>query len=500
MDSQQLSTLEYIVELWDINGVFVADITAIISGGLKITMPLNDIDEISFSIDLVQFEKLCASIGARPINILEPYRTDVKIRRNGTYLVGAHVVQTNVNFDNSGTNKVDVQCTGYLNHLKDRYVSAHYSGMTYAKIARQLITDTQSAYNQISNGDFYEGLSGWVYVESGYIAWNKLVGHNTLGALYANVSAGANGFGGARWNRNMVAGVTYTATYWVKADTTGGNTYIQTQTGVRMNVTPITTTNWTQVTYTWTQAAVSSYIDFKMDTNVNFYLDDVTLTDNIDNASNRNFGITLGVDYASGAQDTTRIRNYDLQNVKDGIINLTKLDNDNFDFAFDANKVFTVWNRKGSDKPNIELVYPQNIVSLKTVRSAATMANKVYGLGAGIGEERLQSNVIDYVAATTYRVREVTKMYNSVELLPTLTANATGDLYNLKDLNSDIEVVVTNNALDLGLVEVGDAIYVRVDGSGYVDYVNGLYHIMKIGVDITTEFDETLTLTLEKWT
>lgn len=499
MDSYALNTPEYIVELWDINNVFIADITALIASSLRITIPLNDIEEIAFTLDLVQFEELCASIGARPINILGPYRTDVKVRRNNKYLLGAHVVQTGVNFNNSDTNKIEVQCTGYLNHLKDRFVSAHYSAKTYAQIARQLITDTQSAYNQISNGDFYEGLSGWQYIESGYIAWNKLVGHDGLGALYVNNVAGPNTFGGARWSRTMQAGVTYTASYWVKADTTGGKTYLQTQTGVRMNETTISTTDWTFITYTWTQAATSDYLDFKMDTNVNFYLDDVKLVDNVDNASNRNFGITLGTDNASANQEATRIRNYDLQNVKDGIINLTKLESDNFDFAFDANKVFTTWSRKGSDKPDVELVYPQNIVNMRTIRSAATMSNKVYALGAGIGEERLQANVIDYVAATTYRVRESTQMFNSVELLPTLNANAIGALYELKDLNDNIELTVNNGTLDLDDVEVGDAIYVRIDGSSYVDYVNGLYRIMKMSIDVTQEFDETVTIVLQKW-
>lgn len=499
MDSMPLSTIDYTVELWDINGVLLADITALIAGDFSITMPLNDLDEITFSLDLVEFERFCKRIGSRPINILQPYRTDVKVKRNGNYLVGAHVVQTSVNFDNSGVNKISVQTTGYLNHFKDRYVSAHYNNMTYAQIARQLITDTQSAYNQIDNGDFYDGIAGWVYIESGYIVWNKLVGHNAPGALYASVNTGTNGFGGARWSRNMIAGVTYTASYWVKADTTGGNTYLQTQTGVRMNQTAVNSTDWTFITYTWTQGAASTYLDFKMDNNVNFYIDDVKLTDNIDNATNRNFGVTLGTDYASAAQNATRIRNYDLQNVKDGIQALTTLDNDNFDFAFDANKVFTVWNRKGTDRTDVELVYPQNIVSVKTARSASTMANKIYGLGSGIGDERLETSAIDLIAATTYRVRESTQMYNSVSELSTLTQNTVGALYQLKDLYESIEIVTTNNDLNLDVVSLGDAIYVRIDGSTYVDYVNGMYRIRKMSISISQEFDETITLTLDKW-
>ena len=499
MESLRLNTIEYTVELWDINNVFVADITALVATSLRISMPLNDVDEISFSLDLVQFEKLCASIGARPINILEPYRTDVKIRRNGNYLVGAHVVQTQVNFNNSDTNKIEVQCTGYLNHLKDRYLSAHYSGMTYAQIARNMITDTQAAYNQISNGDFYEGISGWRYIDSGFIIWNKLVGRNNLGALFVSNSTGPNTFGGARWNITLVAGVVYSLSYWVQAVTTGGKTYIVAGDGVRKNEVTISTTAWTLITHSWTQTTTGLYFDIKMDANVNFYIDDIILSDNIDNATRRNFGITLGVDTATVTQQTGRIRNFDLQNVKDGLINLTKLEQDKFDFKFDANKVFSTYKRRGSDKAEIELVYPQNIESINTIRSATQLGNKIIALGAGIGEERLETNVVDFASASTYRVRESVEMFNSVELLNTLNENAFGVLDERSNLNDNISVNVTNNVLDLDKVELGDAIYIRVDKSSYVDYVNGLYRIVKLNIDVNQEFDEKISLELEKW-
>lgn len=499
MESIKLNTKEYIVELWDINNVFVADITALIGTSLRITMPLNDVEEIAFSLDLVQFEKLCESIGARPINILEPYRTDVKVRRNGLYLVGAHVVQTQVNFNNGDTNKIEVQCTGYLNHLKDRYLDAHYSSMTYAQIARQMITDTQAAYNQISNGDFYEGISGWRYIDSGFIIWNKLVGRDKLGSLFVSNTTGANTFGGARWLITLQPGITYTASYWVQAATTGGKTYIVAGDGVRKNEVVISTTAWTQITHTWTQATTGTYFDIKMDSNVNFYIDDIKLTDSLDNAARRNFGITLGTDYASASQQATRIRNYDLQNVKDGIINLTKLEEDKFDFKFDANKVFTTYNRRGSDKAEIELVYPQNIESINTIRTATQLTNKVIALGAGIGEERLETNVLDFSSANSYRVRESVEMFNSVELMATLRENAFGVLDERAMLNDNISVNVTNNVLDLDYVELGDAIYIRVDGSSYVDYVNGLYRIVKMSIDVNQEFDEKISLELEKW-
>ena len=499
MNPIELDTVEYIVEVWDINGVFVADISHLIAGSLRINRKINDTEDIAFSLDLVQFENLCANIGARPISIIEPYRTDIKIRRNDEYLIGAHVVRANVNFNSSDTNKLEIQCTGYLNHFKDRILTKSYEDMTYAEIARSLITDTQAAYNHITNSSFKLGITGWSNIDAGYVLWDKTLGHDGVGALYTSVTTGPNTFGGARWSHQMKAGFTYTANFWARALVTGGNIYITSEPSIAQGTTAITTTDWTEYTITWTQGADSSYFDIKTTALTDFWIDEVYLTDDIDAPIRRDFGVTLGTDYASSSQQADRVRNYDLQNVKDAIINLTKLENDNFDFKFDANKVFTTYTRLGADKPEIELVYPQNITSLTTTRDAQTLFNKIYGLGSGIGDERLQVNLLDADSGLTYRVREKTELYNSVELLPTLATNTYGALIEQKDMYDSVTVKVANNTLDISNVEPGDAVYIRVDGSSYVDYINGMYRITDMSIDVSPEMEENISLTLRAW-
>lgn len=362
-----LYTPKYEVELWDINGVFTADVSDIITGNLNYDMPLNDVEGLSFTIDLVQFENMCASIGANPRNILEPYRTDVKIKRDGAYIVGTQVVRVQTNFNNKEANKIIVQCTGYLNYFKDRYITAkdwgtNYQNRTYAEIARQLITDTQSQ-------------------------------------------------------------------------------------------------------------------------------------------TNGNFGVTLGTDSASAGQVNTRSRyeEYDNQNVKDGIINLTRLENDNFDFEFTPNKVFNIFARKGSDMYNVELVYPQNIQSIQVTRDASTLANKIIGLGSGIGEERLEDIEIDATSALTYRVRERPELFNSVSTPSVLEANTLGKLAQYKDIYEVPAVTVTPNEFDLNTIKTGDAIVLRVTGSTFVDDLYGLYRITNINVSVTQVGEESVKIDVVKW-
>lgn len=351
---------EYTVELWDINNVFVMDVSDIIATQLKMEMKLNDIESVEFTLDLKQFEDRCASVGANPRSILEPYRTDVKIRRDGTYICGSQVVNVTVGFNNAETNKITVRCTGYLNYFKDRYITGNYENMTYAQIARQLITDTQAQ----TNGDF---------------------------------------------------------------------------------------------------------------------------------------GVTLGVDLASANQDNTRVRNYDVQNVKDGILNLVKLENDNFDFEFTADKVFNIYERIGTDRPEIELVYPQNIVSMTVQRDASTLANKIIGLGSGIGEERLQSEAIGSDSATAYRIRERTELFNSVINQSVLDANTFGKLLEYQYIYEVPALKIESNQLDVGLVKVGDAVNIRVDGSTFIDNVNGMYRITKMTVTVSNIGDESVSLEVQYW-
>lgn len=499
MEPIPLNTPEYTIEVWDINGVMVMDISDLIATSLRITMEINTVEDISFAIDLVQFEERCKSVGANPRSIIEPYRTDIRVRRNGEYLCGAQVVQANINFNEQELNKIEVKCTGYLNYFKDRYLSVVYRDMTYAQIARQLIADTQQQPNLVTNSHFYDDVGGWVAIDSGFISWDSVIGHDYKGSLYSSVTTGANTYGGARWAIGLLAGVEYTVGFWYKATQASGTIYTVNDNLTRANELSISSTDWTYYTHTWTQATNSTTLDIKTDGSTNFYIDDVTLTSSLDDPSYFDFGVTLGVDEASATQGPDRIRTYDLQNVKDGIVNLTKLENDNFDFRFTADKVFDIYTRQGSDREDIELVYPQNITSVKVTRDASTLANRIIGLGSGIGSERLQTVATGYNSAAVYRIRERTETFNSVQEPTTLDENTFGKLNIYQDIYEIPAITVEANHLDINDVKLGDAIKVRIDNSSFVTSINGMYRIMKISIDVNVNIEENISLDMEVW-
>lgn len=359
-----MDTPDYAIELWDIDGIFIADVSNMVVGGFSYTAKRNDIEALTFKLDLIQYQKLLATINAVAQNVLEPYVTDVKVKRNGTYLFGTQVVEVSYGFDSVDA-VVEVKCDGYLNYFKDRYISAvnfpgNYNNKTYAQMAWNLINDTQAQ----TNGDF---------------------------------------------------------------------------------------------------------------------------------------GVTLGADTASAGQSAARTRqeDYDNQEVKDGIINLTKLDDDNFDFYFTHDKKLYLTPRQGSDKPHIIFTYPDTIADMTVRRDASTIANKIIGIGSGMGEERLISTASDSTSQITYKVRERVETFNSVSQQSTLNQNTSGRLAIFKDMYVVPEISTHDNTLDLNELWIGDSITVRLDNS--ITTINGLYRIEELSVKIDVNFAESVKLKLEQW-
>lgn len=142
---------KYELELW-INNVLVGDISKL-AQSRTYTIKRNDREELSFTLDVKAFEDYCATLGSEPIEVLEAYVTDVRVKRNGKYLFGVQVVDMQYTFDEAGA-KVEVKCTGFLDLMMDRYVTINYNQVDAAAIARDLIAETQAVMGSfgITNG------------------------------------------------------------------------------------------------------------------------------------------------------------------------------------------------------------------------------------------------------------------------------------------------------------------------------------------------------------
>ena len=162
-------TLKYEFELW-INGVMVADISRL-AQSRKFTIRRNDSEELEFGLDVTAFENHCEQAGRDPEATLVPYVTDVRVKRNGSYLFGVQVVDLNYTFAEDGGN-IAVKCTGFLDLFRDRYITKSYDEAEATEIARDMLDDTQVVFGDFGVENGAEQYNTGVLRDRNYIDQN----------------------------------------------------------------------------------------------------------------------------------------------------------------------------------------------------------------------------------------------------------------------------------------------------------------------------------------
>lgn len=335
---------KYTFELWSIQGIKVADISDL-AKQRKYTLERNEAELLEFTLDLDAFEAFCASINTPPRNVLAPYQTEVKVKRDGQYLFGTQVVDCPIELSQNGST-INVKCTGYLNLFKDRYVTVAYEQDDATTIAGALLMETQAQ-------------------------------------------------------------------------------------------------------------------------------------------TNGSVGVTLdAVQYATGV---LRDRNYERDNVKSALQNLTALIDGNFDFDFTHDKKFRTFAQIGSVRSDIELVYGGDGSNVKTAtieRSGANLFNKLIGLGSGFGADQITSVQGDSTSQIAYYLREKIEQFNSVSEQTTLDQNVAARKEMYKDLLEIPKITITGNEVGNTFLGIGDRVPVYIREHTFVDNVFGLYRIEKMAVTI----------------
>ena len=126
------------------------------SRGYEITR--NGVETLDFSIDLDKLEERMTEIGEDAYAVLEPYATDIIVKKNGVPLFGVHVYDRTYTLS-SDKRKVGIKADGFLNLFKDRYITKEYEDESMTAIAWDLIDTTQDE----TNGDFGVTLGGDQY-------------------------------------------------------------------------------------------------------------------------------------------------------------------------------------------------------------------------------------------------------------------------------------------------------------------------------------------------
>lgn len=173
------------------------------------------------------------------------------------------------------------------------------------------------------------------------------------------------------------------------------------------------------------------------------------------------------------------------------------------DFDFTPDKLFNIYETKGTYHPNIELVYPAlggkpgNIQAFNFTRSIDNVANFVMGIGSGNGEDAVQS-VAEYPAGESdlYR-REKIVTWNSVSRQDTLDEHTNSVLHQIQDIIEIPTVTLKDGVLNLNEVDVGDTINLNLASNITLRHINGPYRIHKIECVVDNNDAESVTVSFD---
>lgn len=346
---------KYELELW-INGVQVGDVSRM-AKSRSFVLRRNASEDLKFSMDLVAFERYCALAGREPLATLEPYVTDIRVKRMGQYLFGVQVVEVNYTLAAGGIS-MEVRATGFLDLFKDRFITKTYTEEEATAIWRDAIAETQS-------GD-----------------------------------------------------------------------------------------------------------------------------------PTNDFGVTAGVQQYT--TDVDRTREYVDQNVRDLLVNLTALNDGNFDFRFNYDRSFEIFEQIGANRPGNKFTYPYNISGGTVPRSALNLYNYIIGLGSGFGEEALRSIQSDAASRLNYKTRQKIVTFNSVTEQETLDQNTSAYLERVKEILMLPSIKTDGIFCDLSVIGVGDRVPVEVQGHAAIP-LNDTYRIEQIECSLDDNDAEDISLTIDNF-
>lgn len=134
----------YSIEVWHKDGYVLGDISSFVTN-FSWQKTLNDSETLNVSIDMARFGQYLSSIGYanRPYEFLEIGRTDIRIKRNGVYILGANVAQIGYTANNTSVTMA-IQCYGYLTYYKYRFYTGSFTSTPQATILYNIIDDLNS--------------------------------------------------------------------------------------------------------------------------------------------------------------------------------------------------------------------------------------------------------------------------------------------------------------------------------------------------------------------
>lgn len=217
------------------------------------------------------------------------------------------------------------------------------------------------------------------------------------------------------------------------------------------------------------------------------------------------YGITLpGTYYKTGVLRDRSFEPY-TSSVKLNIQRLTSLVSGRFDFEFTWDKQFKTYERIGSPRPEVQIVFDRatkrsTIDSARLERGANNLYNQTIGLGSGFGADQLTSIKNDYDSQLAYGLRQEPYQFNDVSVQATLDDSTNTRLQSTKNLLRMPTITMTDADLPTVPLNIGDRVYVDLRGRRLLQDTSGVYQVEVIETKLDDNLFGTHTYYFEKTT
>ncbi len=142
----------YHIELYEPDGTALGDLVGR-ARNIHVIQSRNNPEEISFDIDVNEFERYAELIHVESDRLIIPGHTEVRIKRKGGYLCGGKIVYMTPRISSS-VQVYTVRAVGFLTLLMDRFTnktdepSRSFVGTPIGSIFSTLITEAQTGTNR----------------------------------------------------------------------------------------------------------------------------------------------------------------------------------------------------------------------------------------------------------------------------------------------------------------------------------------------------------------
>ena len=205
------------------------------------------------------------------------------------------------------------------------------------------------------------------------------------------------------------------------------------------------------------------------------------------------YGIRRGI---HSGDTVYRDRSYERKEVASLITQMSNVIN-GCDFEFTPDKLFNTYQTKGTYRPSVRLTYPGNIQAFNFTRTLDKVANYVYGIGSGTGDEAVQSQAEDVNSEDYLYRREKISIWNSVTDQDTLNEHTDSVLHAGSQIIELPNITLRDNELDMSEIETGDTVKVILGGFASISHVSGDYRITSITCNVDDNDSEEVTLSFD---